>query len=169
MHGSEILRNTLCGMLWFISVFHRSWTAWHFVPKSLVPLDDSHERAVGWPGPRGASGDQCAHVWKATFFHLSHNIHVCVVSSKCLTNKIRRSRNMFHRHVGMASEYLFLDPFSPQTSRCIVPTAYPHLNAYYTIQMLNAPKLVINVSPFCPGMESSLSTLPSCPAGRRQL
>ena len=139
-----------------------------FVPKSLVPPDDSHKRAVGWPRPREASGDHCAHVWKATFFQLSHNIHVCVASSKCLTDKIR-IRNVFHRHVCMASEYLFLDPFSPQTSRFIVPTAYPHLDAYYTIQMLNAPELVINVSPFCPGTESSLSTLPSCPAGRRQL
>lgn len=72
---------------------------------------------------------------------------------------------MSHRHVCMASEYLFLDPFSPQTSRFIVPTAYPHLDAHYTIQMLNAPELVINVSPFCPGTESSLSTLPSCPVG----
>ena len=156
-------------MLWFISVFHKSWTAWHFVLKSSVPPDDSHWRAVGWPGPRAASEDQWAHVWKATFFHLSHNIHVCIASSKCLTNKIRRSRNMFHRYVCMASEYLFLDPFSPQTSRFIVPTACPHLNAYCTIQMLNAPELGITVSPFCPGMESSLSTLPSCPTGRKQL
>lgn len=106
-----------------------------------------------------ASGDQCTHVWKATFFHLTIT-YVCVASSKCLTDKIRRSRTMFHRHVCMASEYLFLDPFSPQTSRFIVPTAYPHLDAYYTIQMLNAQNWLLMshlfvlarkaVCPLCP-------------------
>lgn len=70
------------------------------------------------------------------FFHLSHNIHVCSLIQMPY-RQIRRSRTMSHRHVCMASEYLFLDPFSPVTSRFIVPTAYPHLDAHYTIQMLN--------------------------------